>query len=115
MFIVDLAEELEQLDDEEERERRIELWADNRDTRLSEQGEVHSTVGDELKSLGADVFCGIDRLSFCLLVGGQLILVGPEIVLPSVAPNRFVRWSFHICQQAQNRIGWIDGNSTAVS
>ena len=55
VFMADLAEELGQLDDEEERERRIELWVDNRDTRLSEQGEVHSTVGEELESLGADV------------------------------------------------------------
>ncbi|SIS21104.1 restriction endonuclease PLD domain-containing protein [Natronorubrum thiooxidans] len=55
IFMEDLAEELEQLDDEEEKERRIELWIDNRDTQLTEQGEVHSTVGKELRELGGEV------------------------------------------------------------
>ncbi len=55
IFMQDLAEELDQLDDEEEKERRIELWIDNRDTQLTEQGEVHSTVGKELKELGGEV------------------------------------------------------------
>ena len=55
VFMEDLAEELEQLDDEEERERRIELWIDNRDAQLSEQGEIHSSVGDELEELGDEV------------------------------------------------------------
>ena len=55
VFMEDLAEELEQLDDQEEKERRIELWIDNRDTQLSEQGEVHSNVGEELEELGDEV------------------------------------------------------------
>lgn len=55
VFMEDLAEELEQLDDEEEKERRIELWIDNRDTQLSEQGEIHSNVGEELEELGNEV------------------------------------------------------------
>ena len=55
IFMEDLAAELEALDDEEERERRIELWIDNRDTQLTEQGELHSTVGEELAALGEDV------------------------------------------------------------
>ena len=55
IFMEDLAEEIAQLDDEEEVERRIELWIDNRDTQLSEQGEIHSTVGNELEALGEDV------------------------------------------------------------
>ena len=55
VFMEDLADRLEQLDDEEEKERHIELWIDNRDTNLTEQGEVHSSVGDELKELGKEV------------------------------------------------------------
>ncbi len=55
IFMEDLVEKLEQIDDEEEKEKRIELWIDNRDTELSEQGEVHSTVGEELEQLGGDV------------------------------------------------------------
>ena len=55
IFMEDLVEKLEQIDDEEEKEKRIELWIDNRDTQLSEQGEVHSTVGEELEQLGGDV------------------------------------------------------------
>ncbi|WP_435180452.1 phospholipase D family protein [Halorussus sp. AFM4] len=55
VFMEDLAEELEQLDDEEEKERRIELWIDNRDTQLSERGEIHSNVGEELQELGEEV------------------------------------------------------------
>jgi hypothetical protein len=55
VFMEDLAEELEQLDDEEEEERRIELWIDNRDAQLSEQGEIHSDVGQELEELGNEV------------------------------------------------------------
>lgn len=55
VFMEDLAEQLEELDDEEERERRIEMWIDNRDTQLSEQGEIHSTVGEELEELGGEV------------------------------------------------------------
>jgi len=43
VFMEDLAEELEALDDEEEKERRIELWIDNRDTQLSEQGKSTPT------------------------------------------------------------------------
>ncbi|WP_256392857.1 phospholipase D-like domain-containing protein [Natronoarchaeum rubrum] len=61
IFMEDLAEELEEIDDEEEKERRIELWIDNRDTQLTEQGEVHSTVGKELQELGGEVdkFVGV--------------------------------------------------------
>ncbi|WP_323676905.1 hypothetical protein [Halorubellus sp. PRR65] len=55
IFMENLAEELEQLDDEEEKERRIELWIDNRDTQLSEQGEIHSSIGEELDDLGDKV------------------------------------------------------------
>jgi hypothetical protein len=55
VFMEDLVEDLEQLDDEEERERRIELWIDNRDAQLSEQGEIHSSVGEELEELGGEV------------------------------------------------------------
>ncbi|MEZ3170163.1 hypothetical protein ABNG03_05955 [Halorubrum sp. RMP-47] len=55
IFMEDLAEEIAQLDDEEEVERRIELRIDNRNTQLSEQGEIHSTVGNELEALGEDV------------------------------------------------------------
>jgi hypothetical protein len=55
IFMEDLAADLEQLDDEEERERRLELWIDNRDTQLTEQGEIHSTVGGELEELGEEV------------------------------------------------------------
>ncbi|WP_318569887.1 phospholipase D-like domain-containing protein [Salinigranum marinum] len=55
IFMEDLVKELEQLDDEEEKERRIELWIDNRDTQLSEQGEFHSNVGNELEKLGGEV------------------------------------------------------------
>jgi hypothetical protein len=55
VFMADLAEELEQLDDEEERERRIELWVDNRDVQLTERGEVHSSAGEELQALGETV------------------------------------------------------------
>lgn len=55
IFMKDLAAQLEQLDDEEERERQIELWIDNRSTELTEQGEIHSTVGEELKALGGQV------------------------------------------------------------
>jgi len=55
VFMEDLAEELQELDDEEEKERRIELWIDNRDTQLSEQGEIHANVGDELEELGNEV------------------------------------------------------------
>ena len=55
IFMEDLVEKLEQIDDEGEKEKRIELWIDNRDTQLSEQGEVHSTVGKELEQLGGDV------------------------------------------------------------
>ncbi|MFB6297219.1 MAG: restriction endonuclease PLD domain-containing protein [Salinirussus sp.] len=54
VFMQDLVEDLEQLD-EEERERRIELWIDNRDAQLSEQGEIHSSVGEELEELGGEV------------------------------------------------------------
>jgi hypothetical protein len=55
VFMEDLAEELEELDDEEEKEQRIELWIDNRDTQLSERGEIHSSVGEELEELGSEV------------------------------------------------------------
>lgn len=55
IFMEDLAEELDQIDDEEEREQRIELWIDNRNTNLSEQGEIHSSVSEELEELGKDV------------------------------------------------------------
>ena len=55
VFIEDLAEQLEQIDDEEEKERRIELWVDNRDAQLSERGEVHSDAGDMLEELGHEV------------------------------------------------------------
>lgn len=55
VFMEDLVKDLEQLDDEEERERRIELWIDNRDAQLSEQGEIHSSVGEELEELGGEV------------------------------------------------------------
>ncbi len=55
VFMENLAEELEQLDDDEEIERRIELWIDNRDTELSERGEVHSNVGEEMQALGDEV------------------------------------------------------------
>lgn len=55
IFMEDLADELEALDDDEEKERRIELWIDNRDTQLSEQGEVHSAVSGELEALGKEV------------------------------------------------------------
>ena len=55
VFIADLAEQLEEIDDEEEKERRIELWVDNRDTQLSERGEVHSDAGDMLEELGQEV------------------------------------------------------------
>ncbi|MYL18240.1 NgoFVII family restriction endonuclease [Halorubrum terrestre] len=55
IFMEDLAAELEELEDEEEVERRIELWIDNRNTQLSEQGEIHSNVGQELEALGDEV------------------------------------------------------------
>ena len=55
VFIEGLAGQLDELDDEEERERRIELWIDNRDAQLSEQGEIHSTAGEELDKLGEEV------------------------------------------------------------
>ena len=55
VFMEDLAEKLEDLEDEDEKERRIELWIDNRDTQLSEQGEIHSDVGQELEALGEEV------------------------------------------------------------
>lgn len=55
VFMEGLAEELEQLNDEEEKERRIELWINDRDTQLSEQGEIHANVGEELKELGSEV------------------------------------------------------------
>jgi hypothetical protein len=55
IFMEDLVEKLEAIDDPEEEERQIELWIDNRDTELTEQGEIHSTVGNELEQLGEDV------------------------------------------------------------
>jgi len=55
IFMEDLAADLEELEDQEERERRLELWIDNRDTQLTEQGEIHSTVGEELQELGGEV------------------------------------------------------------
>ena len=55
IFMEDLAAELDDVEDEEEVERRIELWIDNRNTQLSEQGEIHSTVGQELEALGEEV------------------------------------------------------------
>ena len=55
IFMEDLAAELDDAEDEEEVERRIELWIDNRNTQLSEQGEIHSTVGQELEALGEEV------------------------------------------------------------
>jgi hypothetical protein len=55
IFMEDLAAELKELEDEEEVERRIELWIDNRNTQLSEQGEIHSNVGQELEALGDEV------------------------------------------------------------
>jgi len=55
VFIADLAEQLEAIDDQEERERRIELWVDNRDTQLTERAEVHADAGERLKELGDQV------------------------------------------------------------
>lgn len=59
VFIANLAEQLAAIDDEEERERRIELWVDNRDTQLTERAEVHADAGDLLEELGDE----IDRLA----------------------------------------------------
>jgi hypothetical protein len=59
VFIADLAEQLTAIDDEDERERRIELWVDNRDTQLTERAEVHADAGDLLAELGDE----IDRLA----------------------------------------------------
>jgi hypothetical protein len=55
VFMEDLVAELEALDDQEEKDRRIELWIDNRDTQLTERGEIHSNVGQELEELGQEV------------------------------------------------------------
>lgn len=54
IFLEDLSESLEQTDDEEEKEKKIELWIDNRDTQLTEMGEVHSTVSDEFETVAKD-------------------------------------------------------------
>jgi len=45
IFMEDLAEELDQIEDEEEREQRIELWIDNRNTNPSEQGSYNQVAG----------------------------------------------------------------------
>jgi len=60
VFMEDLAAELEALDDQEEREQRFNLWIQDRDTSMSERGEIHSKVGDELQELG-DTVARIDN------------------------------------------------------
>jgi hypothetical protein len=60
VFMEDLAAELEALDDQEEREQRLNLWIEDRDTSMSERGEIHSKVGDELQELG-DTVARIDN------------------------------------------------------
>ncbi|MCX2819147.1 phospholipase D family protein [Haladaptatus sp. F3-133] len=55
IFLEDLADRLEEADDEEERERKIELWVDNRDTSLTERGELHTKAAEELEKVGADI------------------------------------------------------------
>lgn len=55
IFMEDLVEQLQQIDDEEDRERYLELWVDNRTNQLSERGEVHTDISEELERLGQDV------------------------------------------------------------
>lgn len=55
IFIEDLADQLEDVEDEDERERIIELWIANRTSELGERGEVHSGIGKELDELGTKV------------------------------------------------------------
>lgn len=55
IFIEDLANRLAEIDEEDERERIIELWIDNRTNELGERGEVHSDIGNELHELGEQV------------------------------------------------------------
>lgn len=54
IFLENLSERLEQTDDEEEKEKQIELWIDNRDAQLTERGEVHSTVSEEFENVAED-------------------------------------------------------------
>lgn len=55
IFIENLADRLADVDDEDERERIIELWIDNQTSQLGERGEFHSDIGKELDELGAKV------------------------------------------------------------
>ena len=55
IFLADLVEQLAQIDDEEDRERYLELWVDNRTSQLSERGAVHTDLTTELEQLGQDV------------------------------------------------------------
>ena len=51
VFMDGLSEEIAALDDKDEREERIELWVDNRDVQLSDQGQLHSEASEELVGL----------------------------------------------------------------
>lgn len=55
VLIEDLVEELESVDDDEERERKIELWISGRDTSLTERGEIHAEGNEQLDDVTTEV------------------------------------------------------------
>ncbi len=55
VFMSDLADRLSTMEDPDEKDRYIELWIGNRDTDLSERGEIHTTARAELAELGEQV------------------------------------------------------------
>lgn len=102
MFVEDLTEELAHLIDEQDLECRIEFWFSNSDAQSSEQGESHSSVGDELEAVGGE----IDRVVSLRddpVVADRVVRIGPEPpedgedigegvpLLPSLAQTRVIQ------------------------
>lgn len=55
VFLADLVERLEDLEDPEDRDQLIELWIDNRASALSERGEVHTDLAEEFLAVGREI------------------------------------------------------------
>lgn len=60
VFLEDLVERMRAAEDKEEEDRVVELWIDNRDSRLTEQGEIHQKGSEKIREVADEVFAVTD-------------------------------------------------------
>ena len=60
VFLEDLVQRMRKAEDEEEEDEVIELWIDNRDSRLTEQGEIHQKGTEKIREVADEVFAVTD-------------------------------------------------------